>query len=58
MPSPVYQYVINLVVSLPNRRVPGVLMKFSMQEPGAPCNQIFWCCKIYCSFIIIITILM
>ena len=26
MPSPIYQYVINLVVSLPIKKSPGVLM--------------------------------
>ena len=32
MPSPVYQYVVNLVVSLPIRRGPGVLMNVSEWE--------------------------
>jgi len=32
MPSPVYQYMINLVVSLPIRTRPGVLMNVSVQE--------------------------
>jgi len=30
MPSPIYQYVINLVVSLPIRRGPGVLECFGV----------------------------
>jgi hypothetical protein len=32
VPSPVYQYVINLVVSLPIRRGPGVLIIVSVGE--------------------------
>ena len=32
MPSPVYQYVINMVVSLPIRRGPAVLMDVSVEE--------------------------
>jgi len=35
MPSPVYQYAINLVVSLPIRRGPGELMNVSVQEDRA-----------------------
>jgi len=35
MPSPVYQYVIDLVVSLPIRRGPGVLMGVSVREHRA-----------------------
>ena len=38
MPSPVHQYVINLAVSLPIRRGPGVLMNVSVQEHRAPNN--------------------
>jgi len=30
MPSPIYQYVINLVVSLPIRKGPVLLMKVSV----------------------------
>jgi len=30
MPFPIYQYVINLVVSLPIKRVPGVGMNVSV----------------------------
>jgi len=41
MPSPIYQYVINLVVSLPIRRGSGVLMNVSVQEHRALNNQIF-----------------
>jgi len=32
MPSPIYQYVINLVVSLPTRRGPVVLVSVSVWE--------------------------
>jgi hypothetical protein len=32
MPSPIYQYVINLIVSLPTRRGPRVLMKVSVRK--------------------------
>ena len=41
MPSPIYQHVIDLVVSLPIRRGPGVLMNVSMEEYHALNNQIF-----------------
>jgi len=41
MPSPVYQYEINLAVSLPIRRGTGVLMNVSVQEHSALNNQIF-----------------
>jgi len=41
MPSPIYQYVISLVVSLPIRRGPGVLMNASVREDRALNNQIF-----------------
>ena len=59
MPSLVYQYVINLVVILPIRRVvPGVLMKVSVREYRALNKQILWCVKIYYSNSIIINILM
>ena len=34
-PSPIYQYVINLAVSLPIRRGPGVLMNVSVWEHRA-----------------------
>ena len=45
MPSPVYQYVINLVVSIPVRRGPGVLMKVSVREHPALKNWIFYVAK-------------
>jgi len=32
MPSPVYQYVINLVMSLPIRRRPDVLTNVTVRE--------------------------
>jgi len=35
VPFPVYQYMINLVVSLPTRRGPGVLMNVLVGEHGA-----------------------
>jgi len=41
MSSPIYQYVINLVVSLPIRRDPGVLVNFLVREQRALSNQIF-----------------
>jgi len=41
MPSPVYQYVIDLVVSLPIRRGPGVLMNVSVGERRAINYYIF-----------------
>jgi len=33
--SPIYKYVINLVVSLPIKEGPGVLMNVSVQEHRA-----------------------
>jgi len=39
MPSPIYQYVFNLFVSLPISRGPGVLM--NVQEQRALDNWIF-----------------
>jgi len=57
MPPPICQYVINLVVSLPIRRGPGVLMNVSVWEYRALNNQIY-CGKIYYSNTIIINILM
>jgi hypothetical protein len=41
MPSPVYHFVINLVVSIPLRRGPGVFMNVSMWEHHALNNKIF-----------------
>ena len=41
MPSPIYQYVNNLVVSLPIRRGPGVFMKVLVQEHCALNNYNF-----------------
>jgi hypothetical protein len=49
--------VTNLVVCLPIRRGPGILMNVSEWEHCA-FNQIFWCGKVYYSSPIIITILM
>jgi len=45
MPSPVYQYVIILVVSVHIRGGPGVLMNVSVWEHRALYNQIFLCGK-------------
>jgi len=41
MPSPVYQYVINLAVSLPIRRGPGILTNVSVRDYRTLNNQIF-----------------
>jgi len=41
MPSTVYKYVINLVVSLPIRRGPSLLMDVLVWEHYALNNQIF-----------------
>jgi hypothetical protein len=35
MPSPIYQYVIDLIVSLPIRRGPGVFMNVSVRKHSA-----------------------
>jgi len=43
MPSPAHQYVINMVVSFPIRRGPGVLLL----ECFAPNSQSFSCGKLY-----------
>jgi len=40
MPSPIYQYEINLVVRLPTRRGPGALMKVLVWEHDAHNNQL------------------
>jgi hypothetical protein len=55
--SSIYQYVINLVVSLPIRRGPGVLTNVWMLEHFELRHQIFLCGKVYSSNTIIITIL-
>jgi len=41
MPSPIYQHVISLVVSLPIKRGPDVLMNVSVRGHRALNNQIF-----------------
>jgi len=41
MPAAIYHYLINLVVSLPNRRELGVLTNVSVWEHHALNNQIF-----------------
>jgi len=41
--------VINLVVSLPITRDPGVLMNVAVREHRAINNQILWCGKVYFS---------
>ena len=58
MPSPIYLYMINMIVRFPSRRGPGVFMNVSVLEHRALNNQIFWCGKVYYSNTIIITILM
>ena len=58
MPSPLYQHVISLVLSLPIKRGPGVLMNVSLQEHRAVNNQIFLCGKVYYSNTVIVTVLM
>ena len=58
MPSPIYLYVISLVVSLPIRRGPGVLMNVSVGKHCAVNNQDFLMWHVYYSNTIIITILM
>jgi hypothetical protein len=57
MPSSTYQDMFTLVVSLPIRRVRGVLMNVSVRGHCALNNQIFLCGKSYPNTIII-TILM
>ena len=58
MPSPIYQYVVNLVVNLATRRGPVVLMNVSVWKHGVLNKQIIRCGKIYYSNTIIIAILM
>jgi len=41
LPSPIYEYVINLVVRLSIRRGPGVFMNVSVGEHRTLNNQIF-----------------
>jgi len=45
MPSPVYQYVISLLMSLPIMRGPGVFMNVSVWENHALNNWIFYVAK-------------
>ena len=58
MPSPIYQYVVNLVVSLAIRRGPGVFVNVPVREHRALKHQIFRCSEVNLSNSIIITILM
>ena len=58
LPPPIYQYVVNLVVSLTIRGGPGVFMNVPVREHRALNNQIFRCGKVYYSNPIIVTILM
>ena len=58
MSSPIYQYVIDLVVSLPIGRVAGVFMNVPVWEHGALYNQIFHAAMFTILNTIIITILM
>jgi hypothetical protein len=57
-PSPVYQYVINLIVSLPIRRGPGTFVNVSVRKHCTFSNKIFGCGKVYYSNTIMITIFM
>jgi len=41
MPSPIYQYVVNLVMSLPIRRSPGALMNVQL-DALIPQKFLFW----------------
>jgi hypothetical protein len=41
MPSPVYQYVVSLAVSLPNRRGPGVFINVLVREHHALNKYVF-----------------
>jgi len=58
MPSPIYQYVINLVVSLPIRGGPSLLMNVSVREHRALKNKIFFMWESLLFSTITITILM
>ena len=58
VPSRIYQDAINLFVSLPIRRGPGVLMNVSVGEYHALKTRFFFCDKVYFSNTIIITVLM
>ena len=49
VPSPVYQYVVNLVVSLTTGGGPGVFMNVLVREHRALNNQIFLCVEVYYS---------
>jgi len=49
MPSPVYQYMINMIVSLPIQRGLGVFMIVSVLEHHTLRKQIFWYHKVDCS---------
>jgi len=40
LPSPIYQYVINLVVTLPTRRGPDVLMNVAVRNMVRGTSQI------------------
>jgi len=58
LPSPIYQYVVNLVVSLTIRGGPVVFMNVPVKEHRALNHQIFRCGKVYYSNPIIVTNLM
>ena len=53
MSPPIYQYVIKLFVSLPNRRGPGVIMNVSVPENCALKNPNFMWQSFYWSTLII-----
>jgi hypothetical protein len=58
MPSSMYQYVVDLVMSLPNKMGPDVLMNVSVLEHSAVNNKTFGYGKVYYYHPIIVTILM
>jgi len=57
LPPPIYQYVVNLVVSLTIGGDPGVFMNVPVREHRVLNNQIFRCGKVCYSNSIIVTIL-
>jgi hypothetical protein len=47
MPSPIYQNMANLIVSLSIRRCPSKFMNVMMWDHRISANQIFGCGKVY-----------
>ena len=58
LPPPIYQYVVNLVVSLTISGSLGVFMNVPVREHRALNNHIFRCGRVYYSKSIIVIILM